>query len=170
MVKLNINIGKVIGVIGINGFLKIETYLFDKSFIKKVNIVFNENDTKKWKVKYVREHKKNYIFDFNGISNRNEAELLINTKLFIKKRQMPRLKNEEYYPSQLLGFQIITLKNETIGLVKNIKNFGAGNLLEVLPINNKTYYIPMNDENIKKINFNQKVIIVNPIEGIIPQK
>ena len=80
------------------------------------------------------------------------------------------LKNEEYYPSQLLGFQIITLKNETIGLVKNIKNFGAGNLLEVLPINNKTYYIPMNDENVEEISFNKKIIIVNPLEGIIPKK
>ena len=132
--------------------------------------MFNENETKEWKVKYIRNHKKNYIFSFNGISNRNEAELLINTKLFVKKQQIPTLKNKEYYLSELIGFQIKTLKNKNIGMVKNIKNFGAGNLLEVLPTNNKTYYIPMNDENVEEISFNKKIIIVNPLEGIIPKK
>ena len=53
-----------------------------------------------------------------------------------------------------------------IGNVVNVKNFGAGDLLET-KINNKTFYIPMNKENLVFVDLDKKKITVNPMKGII---
>ena len=59
------------------------------------------------------------------------------------------------------------LKNgKKIGNVVNVENFGASDLLET-KINNKTFYIPMNKDNLISVNLDKKEIIVNPIKGII---
>ena len=48
-----------------------------------------------------------------------------------------------------------------------IDNFGAGDLIYLKKNNAKSYYIPMNSENIVKIDDDKKIIIVNPIKGMI---
>ena len=52
------------------------------------------------------------------------------------------------------------------GNVFNVKNFGASDLLETT-VNNKIFYIPMNEDNLVSIDLDKKKIIVNPIKGII---
>jgi len=58
------------------------------------------------------------------------------------------------------------LNGKIVGKVIAIHNFGAGDLLEVT-MNNKNFYIPMNNENLVSVELNKKKIIINPIKGII---
>ena len=51
--------------------------------------------------------------------------------------------------------------------MKNIKNFGADDLIEVEQKYKKSFFLPLNGENIKKIDLNNKIIIADPIKGII---
>ena len=53
-----------------------------------------------------------------------------------------------------------------IGKVTSVKNFGAGDLLEV-KINNKLLLIPFNKENNITVNLIKKEIEVDPIPGVI---
>ena len=52
-------------------------------------------------------------------------------------------------------------------LIKNIENFGAGDLINIKKNNNKDILVPMNDENIKSIDLKNKKIILDPIKGLI---
>ena len=163
-------IGTIIGVKGIKGLLKVRIYLFENNIINKLRVVFNEDRTKKWNINYVKVYKKNFLFGFDNINDRNQAEMLIGSKLFINKKQLPKLSNNEYYLSELLGFEIKNTNNLKLGLVNNIQNYGAGNLIEVLQSNEKTYYIPLNKENITKVDLKKKILIAEPIDGIIPKQ
>ena len=57
------------------------------------------------------------------------------------------------------------MKKNILGVVENIKNFGAGDLIEVKNIPKKNFYIPMNSENVISIDINSKNIVVDPIKG-----
>ena len=59
------------------------------------------------------------------------------------------------------------MEHKFIGKIVDIKNYGAGDLIEVINSNKKTFYIPMNNENIVKINIDKKKVIINPIIGLI---
>jgi len=51
-------------------------------------------------------------------------------------------------------------------MVLDVKNFGAGDLLEVQS-NKKTILIPFNNTNIISVDVDIKQIIADPIKGII---
>tara|TARA_B100000427_G_C15434026_1_gene562119 strand:- start:724 stop:1128 length:405 start_codon:yes stop_codon:yes gene_type:complete len=132
-----------------------------------MNSVFFEEEKNLVKLNFIREHKGNVIISLKHIKSRNEAESLIGKKLFIKRESLPTLKEGEYYVSDLIGFDVINNIGNKIGIVKDIKNFGAGNLFEINQENNKTFFLPFNQDNIKKIDQPKRKIIANPIKGIV---
>ena len=77
------------------------------------------------------------------------------------------LKKKSISLSNLINFKIINLNKTTLGTVISIDNFGAGDLINVKTNNKKSFYIPMNKENVKEIDSEKKIVIVNPIKGII---
>tara|TARA_B100000029_G_C17510547_1_gene936085 strand:+ start:89 stop:589 length:501 start_codon:yes stop_codon:yes gene_type:complete len=164
---MNVEIGKIIGAVGIKGHLKLATYLSNRKNISKMNSVFFDEEKNLVKLNFIREHKGNIIISLKHIKSRNEAESLIGKKLFIKRESLPPLKHGEYYALDLIGFEVINSAGNKIGIVKDIKNFGAGNLFEINKENKKTFFIPFNKENISKIDQDRKKIIANPIKGIV---
>ena len=167
MRKSIIYIGEVIGVVGIKGHLKIKTFLLKPGTIEEIGPVFFEGKNDLYKVNFIRNHKGKAIISLENNYDRNKAELFIGKKLFINRNQLPLLKENEYYLRDLLGFVIEKINGTELGIVKNIKNFGADDLIEVEQKYKKSFFLPLNEENIKKIDLNNKIIIADPIKGII---
>ena len=82
-----INIGKIIGVIGIKGYLKVKIFLSESKIIEKLGLVSLDNEKKLLKVKFIREHKTNAIISIQNIDDRNKAETLIGKNIFINREQ-----------------------------------------------------------------------------------
>ena len=61
----------------------------------------------------------------------------------------------------------VTVKRNDLFEVEDIKNFGAGDLIEINHQNKKNFFIPMNKENLISVDIDNKVIIVDPIEGLV---
>jgi 16S rRNA processing protein RimM len=98
--------------------------------------------------------------------SRSEAEDLKNQKIYTSKENFPSTKDNEYYVSDLVDCKIRHNNGNDLGKVTDVNNFGAGDLLEIA-YNNKKIYIPMNKENIVSVDIENKVIVVDPIKGII---
>ena len=62
---------------------------------------------------------------------------------------------------------VVNIQNKKLGKVVDVKNYGAGDLIEVIDNSKKTFFIPMNKENLEKVNIEKKIITVNPISGLI---
>ena len=62
---------------------------------------------------------------------------------------------------------VITNQNKLIGKIIEINNFGAGDLLNVRNLKGQTFYIPMNGENIIKVDLKKKLVVSNPLKGIL---
>ena len=167
MKKSIIYIGEVIGVFGIKGHLKIKNFLLKPGTIEEIGSVFFEGKNDSYKVNFIRNHKGKSIISLENNYDRNKAELFIGKKLFINRNQLPLLKENEYYLEDLLGFVIEKINGTELGIVKNIKNFGADDLIEVEQKYKKSFFLPLNKENIKKIDLNNKIIVADPIKGII---
>ena len=73
----------------------------------------------------------------------------------------------QFYVSDLIDCKVQTKNNKFLGTIINIDNFGAGDLINIKKSNGKTFYIPMNEENVIDINIKKRIIIVSPIKGIV---
>ena len=120
-----------------------------------------------WNFIHLNLNKGKLIALLTNCNNRNCAEKLKGKKIFIYKNKLPKLKKNQIYAFDLINCEVKTLKDDLLGEIINIDNFGAGDLINVKKPNGKKFYVPMNEENIVKIDTKKRIVIVNPIKGIL---
>lgn len=82
------------------------------------------------------------VVHFREVSNRNTAEQLVGTVFYQEKEQ---LLDSEYYSSDLIG-QTLNIKGTSdTCVIKNVLNYGAGDILE-LSYRNRSILIPFRRE------------------------
>ena len=91
----------------------------------------------------------------------------LSTNRYCSLFNLPKTNKNQFYVFDLIDCEVKTSKNIFLGNIINIDNFGAGDLIKIKKDNNKSFYIPMNEENVVKVDLKKKLIIVNPIKGIL---
>ncbi len=99
---------------------------------------------------------KHIIAQAKEITTREEAE---KTKysLYVSRETLPETDEDEFYHEDLIGLTAHE-GDQTLGKVKSVENFGAGDLLEITPKNGESYFVPFDNEYIEAINLNEKNI------------
>jgi len=158
--KKFLEIGFFVGVHGIKGELKLKSYtqapenifLYDKLFIESFDHPID--------LKFIRKNKQNIICKIENIETRDDAERLKGLKLFVTRDSLPKLKDDEFYQSDLLGFQIYNLKRESFGLIVSFNDFGGGLLAEAKNFD-KTFFLPIGNNFLEQIDYEKKEVILN---------
>ena len=74
----------------------------------------------------------------------------------------------EFYYEDLKGLQIKIDGSIQKGIVKDVFNFGSGDLLEVsLDDKEATIYIPFDRDNVGRIDLSNREILLTPIKGLL---
>lgn len=159
-------VGNIVSTHGIKGEVKV---LNESSFNRFVvgNILFVKKDNRfiKIKIDSVRKHKNFILITFNNIDNINDCLDYINKEIYTD--AIDELEEGKYYYDDLIGSMVIDMKNEKIGVVKDIIEVPQGELLEILKNDNKVVTIPYVKAFIKEVDINTKMIKIDPIEGLL---
>ena len=95
-----------------------------------------------------------------------DAEVLKGSIISIKRGLLPELSEEEYYLTDLIGFTVIDQQQNKIGSVKEVRNLPANDVL-ILNYKEKELMIPLVDEFILLIDFVEKIVTINVIDGLL---
>ena len=75
---------------------------------------------------------------------------------------------DEFYHKDLEGLQIKIDGSIQKGFVKDVFNFGSGDVLEVsLDDKEATIYIPFDKDNVGRIDLSNREILLTPIKGLL---
>ena len=155
-----IEIGYFVRVHGIKGEVKLKSFTAIPENIFSFKEIFVESFENPIKLKFIRKFKKVFVCKIENVETRSDAENFKGLKLFITRKSLPKLTNNEFYHSDLLNFAVYNLNKESFGKVISFDDFGAGLLVEVKK-NNKTFYLPMGKAFLKKIDYKDKRIILD---------
>ena len=161
-----VHVGTFGSAIGLKGEIKINLLTLTIDVFRSLDHYYNFDQSVKWSFDYIVRRQEKYVALPSHCKNRNDAEELINQKIFSFKENFPSTKSNEYFVVDLISCEIIHENGTALGSVINVDNFGAGDLLETV-YKNKKIYIPLNDENVLSMDLKKKIIIVNPIKGIV---
>ncbi len=75
----------------------------------------------------------------------------------------PELEDDEFYTADLIGMKVVTTEGEELGVVDNVVEYPAHEVIEVGEI-----MIPAVKEFIKDVDLEKEVITVQLIEGMRP--
>jgi 16S rRNA processing protein RimM len=161
-----VEIGLFIGPHGIKGEVKVKSFTQIPENLFVYEEFFLGNQTKPIKLKLVRKIKQNLICIVEDIKTRNEAEKFKNLILYVRRDNLPLLKDDEFYQRDLLDFQVYNLERHNLGFVTSFNDFGGGLLVEVEK-NKKRFYLPIGKPFLKDINYKDKEVILNIDPGFI---
>ncbi len=156
-------IGKIVGVHGIKGWLKI------LSFTRPRQNIFDYGpwlvkQSEEWQEIQLLEGKpqgKGLVASLEGITDRDEAMALVSSEIAIDRDQLPEPKEGEFYWHDLINMQVINQQNEVLGVVKELLETGANDVL-VVGADKQRYLIPyVKDVYIKDVDTEQGVIQVD---------
>ena len=144
------SVGKPIGLKGwakVNSFTRPTENLFNyKTFF------IDEGGTKKvFKIEKFSKSGKNYIFKIESFNSLEEIERYKNKEIFINSKDLPKLKENEFYWKDLIGKEVELENGTFVGVVTEIIETGSDDVL-VVEKENKKELIPFNfGEVIKKV-------------------
>ncbi len=141
---------------GIRGAVKVKTFTQNPANIVAYGPLHDEQG-REYSLKLIRvSSEDSLIASIKGISDRNQAEALRGTKLYIERSQLPDLIEEEFYHSDLIGLRVQDLEGQDIGRVSAVSNYGAGDFLEIIDPEHHLYTITFTRQAVPIIQLPEK--------------
>ncbi|MDM8540835.1 ribosome maturation factor RimM [Desulfococcaceae bacterium HSG7] len=168
-----IAIGKIIGVHGLKGNLKVYSYAESletyRSETKLTVRDTNDNDTC-YRIARIKVHKRQlFLLSLDGICTREQARSLTGSKIFIKQANLPELEEGIYYWSDLIGLSVVTITDKYLGRIETIMQTGANDVYVVKSDGNhpiKETLIPALESVVQSVDLKQRTMIVDLPEGL----
>lgn len=123
-------VGKIVAPQGIRGEVRVQTYSEKPMDFQKFKIQSTKFESEDFKFVRTIPNSTVVIAKINGIDDRNMAETLRGTELFIGRDDLPDLMDNEYYQSDLIGFDVVR-NNKVLGKIVCFQNYGAGDIIEL---------------------------------------
>ena len=160
--KRRILVGEITGAHGIRGDVLVRTYTGAPDGIAAYGPLTDATGQKKFSLRVVRVTSKGIVARVAGVEDRNGAEPLRGTKLYIDHAKLPPTTEAEFYHADLIGLRAIAADGETLGEIVAVQNFGAGDLLELKPLDHsETRFIPFEDRWVPKIDLDAGLLVIN---------
>jgi len=159
-------IGEIATAHGIKGFVKLRSFVDDETLFEGDDVFTAETGDKTISLTLKNEMKGDWLAEVKGVSDRNEAERLRGTKLYIDRDALPDADDGEYYIEDLKGLKVVDKDGKDIGTVLSVENFGASDLLDIKPSVGSSFYIPFTDDTIIEVDFENGVVTVDIPETV----
>ena len=161
-------VGSIAGAFGVKGELRVKSFCANPSDLAKYTPLLTEDGEKSYELSLIGEIKNGFSARIVDIDNKEAADALRGVSLFARREDLPELPVDEYYYSDLIGFEVADTGGLFIGTVKTVVNHGADDLLEIsIPGASDTALVPFTKIFVPTVDMNAKKIVIDPPEGLL---
>jgi len=156
---------------GVGGAVKLWTFTEDPLAVKHYGPLATKDGARQFEVTSAREAKGHLVATLKGVTTRDEAERLNGVELYVARDKLPATDDDEYYHADLIGLAAVTTADKPLGRVVAIHNFGAGDIIEIAPLQGATMLLPFSNAVVPTVDLaGGRVVIEMPgeIEGDDP--
>jgi len=163
-----ITIGKITRTRGLKGEVVISPLTDDpeRFFLLKEVWISGKEKSKIFQIEKVKKFKEKIFLKFQGIDSPEAAKPLVNSFLEIQKESLPPLPQNRYYVFDIIGLEVLTTQGKKIGVIKDVISLPANDVYTVKS-GTKEYDIPATKEVVKKIDLHKRIMIIEPLEGLL---
>ncbi|MCX2695230.1 MULTISPECIES: ribosome maturation factor RimM [Ochrobactrum] len=148
---------------GIRGEVRVKTFTDDPLAIADYGHLYDAQG-KAYEVLEARAAKTVVVVRFKGVNDRNAAEALNGTELFIDRSQLhdDELDEDEFFQTDLIGLEAVDANGQSYGVVSALFDFGGGDLIELSLKGKRPMLIPFTEAAVPEIDFDKGTITVEP--------
>ena len=163
--RLDVNrvcIGVVTGLHGLKGEVKLKSFTAEPKDVAAYGPVANKSGEQSFEIRIISSSQKGLIAELSGVNDRNAAEAIQGTELYVSRDKLPELEEDEFYYSDLIGLPVEHIDGGAIGIVSLVDNYGAGEVMEVELKDGGTEMFLMSRDVVPEIDLENGRIVVNP--------
>jgi 16S rRNA processing protein RimM len=165
MPQTKILLARVSAAHGIKGEVKLQVFAENPDNLVKCGPL-ESAEGRVFEIARLKPAKDHFIAALKGIADRNQAEALRGTELYIDRARLPDPGEGEVYANDLIGLPVRLKDGTLLGTVAGVPNFGAGDLLEVAVEGRRdTALIPYAEEYV--VSEDGGAIVVDLPEGFL---
>lgn len=127
--------GRIVAPYGVFGWLKIvpDTETFDGLFDYDNWWIGKGDDWREMVVETAKVHNDVIVVKLKGIDDRDAALACKGKQIAVPRSQLPEAEENEYYWSDLIGVRVKNLQNIDFGLIVDVFETGANDVLVIKP-------------------------------------
>jgi 16S rRNA processing protein RimM len=149
---------------GIRGEVKLWPFTQDPMAVGDYGPLETEDGKRTFEIETVRAASDHLVARLKGVSDRDAAQALTNIDLYVPRDRLPPIEDDDtFYHSDLVGLDVVDKHGAQIGTVRALHNFGAGDIIEIMPLGSgEPLMLPFNETTVPNIDFEAKQIVVVP--------
>ncbi|MEX5748716.1 ribosome maturation factor RimM [Massilia sp. X63] len=166
-----VQVGYVSGAFGIVGGLRVTPFSADADALLKVKTWWLDKPAlRSVSVRTAKMHGGDVVATLVGMRDRNDAEALKGAAVLVARSEFPKLEEDEYYWSDLIGLDVVNLEGEALGKVTDMMHNGAQSILRITPAADATgapdakvseRLVPFVDQFVKNVDLGAKLITLD---------
>lgn len=137
-----IEVGRILDAWGVKGWVKILPHSTDPAALFSAKSWFLQAPDAKFRpgfttfsgtvclgVSEVKMHSGSVVAKFTGVDDRNAAEALRATRIFLPRSSFPAASKDEYYWVDLIGLSVVNREGVALGTVRDLMSTGPHSVL-----------------------------------------
>jgi 16S rRNA processing protein RimM len=166
-----LQIGKVVGLHGLRGALKVVSFAESpSSFAAGSELCLRKGPAARtYRLIKAQQHKKTLLLYLEGIDSRALAEPLRGAKIMIDPTGLPPLEEGVYYWHELIGLSVFSMEGEPLGHIDSIIETGSNDVYVVKTRQDgkpEEILIPALESVVCSINLAERSMYVDLPEGL----
>lgn len=148
---------------GLRGEVRVKTFTGDPLALGDYGPLRTQ-DGRVFTVAELRPGKTVVVARFAEVRDRNSAEALTGTELFVEREALPGdLEEDEFYHADLIGLKARDAAGTVLGRIAAIHDFGGGDVIELRLADGASAMIPFTREAVPALDIQAGFIIVDAI-------
>ena len=165
-------IGRVVGIHGVRGELKVEILTDDPhrfGLLQQVLVGLEDQEPVPWILEGYRLHKGHALLKLQGCDDRTAAEMLRGYYIQVHFEDALPLEEDEYFEHQIVGLQVWTAAGELLGEVAEILYTGANDVYVVRggSPGRRDILIPAIEDVVLEVDLDGGRLVVELPEGLL---
>ena len=160
-----VRVGRVAGAFGVRGEVRITAYTQEPLALLDYQTLRRADGSPALTLVSGREAKGTVIARAREIAAKEQADALRGLDLYVAREALPATDEDEFYAADLIGLDAVTPEGAPLGKVRQVQDFGAGDLIEVQPADGGSWFVAFTRSTVPEVDLAAgRLVIVRPAE------
>lgn len=161
-------LGVIVGAQGIRGEVRIKAFTAEPEDVGAYGPLSDQPGTRRFSLTVRGMAKGVVVAKLDGVTDRNAAEALKGTELYVSRASLPAPEDEDtFYHADLIGLRAENPAGEAIGKVTAVFDHGAGDVLDLRLNDGRLVAVPFTKAAVPVVDVaGGRIVVVIP-EGLI---
>ncbi len=160
-------VGVVTGAHGVRGAVRLKSFTAEPEDVAGYGPLEDERGERRFALRLIGHAKGVLIAAISGIEDRDRAEALRGSRLYLPRSALPPPEEEEYYHTDLIGLDAMLADGTSLGTVRAVHDFGAGDTLEIERAKGMPVMVPFTRAVVPVVDLDAGRLVVDPPPGLL---